>query len=62
MLSLEGFFLMFMYLYLRDREPVSQHEQGRGRERGRQRIPSRFRTDSTEPYKGPEIANHEIVT
>ena len=36
--------------------------QGRGRERGRQRIPSRLHAVSTEPDTRLELLNHEIVT
>ena len=49
-------------LFLVERERESKHEQGRGRERGRQRIPSRLRALSTEPNAGLEPTNREIVT
>ena len=35
---------------------------GRGRERERERIPSRLRAVSAEPSMGLELTNHEIVT
>ena len=35
---------------------------GRGRERGRERIPSRLHTVSTEPDVGLDLTNHEIMT
>ena len=37
-------------------------KQGRGRERGRERIPSRLCAVNTEPDVGLEPTNHEIVT
>ena len=37
-------------------------EYGRGRERGRERIPSKLCTVSTEPSEGLYITNHEIMT
>ena len=42
------------------RERVSEPE--RGREKGRERIPSRFHTISAEPDTGLELTNHEIMT
>ena len=36
--------------------------QGRGRESGRDRIPSRLCNVSAEPDVGLELTNHEIVT
>ena len=35
---------------------------GRGRERGRERIPSKLHTVSTEPDVRLEFMNHEIMT
>ena len=35
---------------------------GRGRERGRERIPSRLPIVSTEPNVELELTNHEIMT
>ena len=37
-------------------------EQGRSRERERERIPSRLRAGSTEPEVGLEVTNREIMT
>ena len=36
--------------------------QGRGRERGRERIPSRLCAVSTEPNAKLELTKHEIMT
>ena len=47
------FFLMFIYLFW-EREKC---EQGRGRQRGRERIPSRLLTVSAEPNTGLELTN-----
>ena len=41
---------------------VHVHERGRGREKGRQRIPSRLRAVSTEPSMGLNPTNREITT
>ena len=49
-----------VYLFLRERE--STHELGRDRERGRERMPSRFHAISTEPDVGLELTNWEIMT
>ena len=38
------------------------HKQGRGRKRGRKRIPSRLHTVSTEPDMGLKLTNCEIMT
>ena len=40
----------------------SKNKQGRSRERRRQKIWSRLCTDSREPYVGPKLMNHEIMT
>ena len=37
-------------------------EQGRGRERGKERIPSRLHAVSAEPNTGLDLTNHEIMT
>ena len=47
------FFFKFIYSFLRETETV-WCEQGRGRERRRERIPSRLCTISTEPDMGPK--------
>ena len=49
---------MIICLFLRARES----KQGRGRKRGRERIPSRLRSVSTEPDVGLELTNLEIMT
>ena len=49
-----------MQFVLRGQEGV--HEQGRGREKGRERVPSRLHTVSTEPDAGPKLTNREIMT
>ena len=51
---------LFVCLVIRGR--WTQHEQGRGRERGRERIPSRFHAASAEPSAGLKLTNREIVT
>ena len=57
------FFLSLVYLFWR-RESVRARtcQQGRGRERGRQRIPSRLQAVSAEPDTGPSPTNWEIMT
>ena len=52
------FFFLFVYLVLRER--ASKQEWGRERER--ERIPSRLCTVSAEPDLGPELTNHEVMT
>ena len=47
---------------MRERERESAHEQGRDRERRRERIPSRLLAVSTEPDKGLRLTNLEIMT
>ena len=39
-----------------------EYEQGRGRERGRARIPSRLHAVSAEPNVGLELTNCKIMT
>ena len=39
-----------------------EHKQGRGKEGGRERIPSRLHAVSTEPNAGLKPTNDEIVT
>ena len=54
-----------MYLFIlreRERENVCAQNQGRGRERGKERLPSRLCTVSAEPDAGLELTNHEIVS
>ena len=50
----ENYFLMFIYLLLRERE--------RRGKRGRQRIPSRLCTAGAEPHTGLKLMNREIMT
>ena len=52
---------MFVY-FERESVCVSTHVLGRGRERGRERIPSWFHTVSAEPDSGLHLTNHEIMT
>ena len=49
---------MFIYLFLSEKES----KQGKGRERGRERIPSRLHAVSTEPDAGLKLMNCEIIT
>ena len=49
---------MFIYLFLRETE----HEQGRGKQRERESIPSKLLTVSTEPGVGLDPVNPEMVT
>ena len=51
-----------LFSFERERERETESEQGRGRERGRQRIPSRFHTISTELDMGLEHTNCELMT
>ena len=55
-------FWMFIYFWEKERERKSVHLGGRGRERGRQRFPSRRHTVSAEPDKGVSPTKHEIMT
>ena len=52
-------FFFFKFIYLRERERA---QTGWGRERRRDRIPSRLCTVSTEPDLGLELVNREIMT
>ena len=55
------YFYLFIYLFERERE----HEHAwaeRGKERGRERIPSRLHTVRAEPDVGLKLTNHEIIT
>ena len=65
MSSLEGtlnFFFNVFYLFLGQRE--TEHERGRGRERGRHRIGNRLQALShhPEPDAGLELTDREIVS
>ena len=52
----------FTYFWERQRESMCTYNWGRGRERGRERIPSWLCTVSTEPNMGLQLTNHEIMT
>ena len=52
------FFKVYLFIC---REKDREHEQGRGRERGRERIPSRLHVVSTEPDAGLELTNWEVT-
>ena len=58
------FFIFSLFIYFeRDRERDREDsEQGRDRERGTQRVPSRLCTVSVEPDMGLEPTNLEIIT
>ena len=49
-----------MFIFFEERE--RGYKQGRGRWRGRERIPSRLGAVSTEPNAGLNLMNSEIVT
>ena len=53
------FFFLSLFLYF---ERESAHDEGKGRETGTQRIPSRHHTVSPEPDTGLELMNYEFVT
>ena len=68
-LFLSAFYLcfwkfIFVYFWERERESARTraHTSGGGAEREGDRIPSRLRTVSAEPYVGLELMNHEIMT
>ena len=55
------FFLMFIYLFiLKEKECVCK--QGRVREKGRKRIPSKLCAVSAEPDMALALTNREIMT
>ena len=54
------FIFIFLSLFIFDKESTRAHR--RGRERGRQRIPSRLCTLSKEPSVGLELTKHETMT
>ena len=51
-------FFFFKKVYLL----IWREKQGRGRETGRERIPSRLQTVSSEPDVALELTNFEIIT
>ena len=53
------FFFLSLFVCF-ERKTERDHEQGRGR--GREGIPSRLHTVSTEPDVGLELTNPEIMT
>ena len=57
---LKKLFLTFLFIGKRQRE--TEHEQRRGRERGRHRIRSGLRAVSTAPDAGLELTKCEIMT
>ena len=62
-LSLLLLFLKCLFIYFKEeRESACKHKLGRGRERGRERIPSRLHTVSAEPDAGLHLMNQEIMT
>ena len=56
-MRLTYFFKVHLVIFERER----QSEPGRGREKGREWIPSRLYTVSTEPGAGLKLTNHEIM-
>ena len=46
----------------RERERERVHKQGRDRESGKEKIPSRLHAVSTEPNVGLDLTNREIMT
>ena len=59
--KLDGWWVIFLSLFiLRQRGRV--HKQGRGRERGRKRTPSRLHAVSTEPDMGLKLMDRVIQT
>ena len=54
------FFFKFYLFILRERK--NMQEQGEGRQRGKERIPSRLCAISTEPDEGLNPKNYEIMT
>ena len=57
-------FISYLKFILTERQKERNREckQGRGKERGRERIPSRICTVSTEPDVGLKLTNCEIMT
>ena len=55
------FYFILKFIYF-EREREDMHKQGRGRDRGRESIPSRLWALSTEPDVGLELMNCEIMT
>ena len=54
---------IFLSLFLREGERECMHiPTEKGRERGRGKIPSRFRAVSAEPQVGLDLMNQEVMT
>ena len=51
-------FVIFLYIFLRERKRASKGQ----REGERERIPSRFRTTRAEPDTGLDPVNREVMT
>ena len=56
------FFIFKVYLFLRERERARVRNPGRGRESGRERIPSRLHLVSAEPDSGLGLTNLDVET
>ena len=60
--QIHNHFLFYnVYLFL-EREKENRHEQGRGRDNGREGIPRRLYADSAEPDAGLHLTVCEIMT
>ena len=57
--SFRTFFFLSLLIYF---ERKSENKRGRGREKGKERIPSRLHAVSIEPKAGLELTNCEIMT
>ena len=51
-----------LFIFERKRKRERESKQRRDREKGRESIPSRLHTVSTEPSAGLELTNHKIMT
>ena len=57
--TVSGPFFLSLLIYF---ERKSENKRGRGREKGKERIPSRLHAVSIEPKAGLELTNCEIMT
>ena len=57
--GLAFFFFLSLLIYF---ERKSENKRGRGREKGKERIPSRLHAVGIEPKAGLELTNCEIMT